>query len=156
ADGRLVERRLVEMPTNKVLLRVTYDDKSGVIRWLNADGKELVKGERKLGDGTEPELKPDTAKLVVLPLPYRTPAHVYATLGVDRQLLLGQGFLWIAEFLDEDTALELFTAEFASGDAHQAYRLYQACPKLHEARKLGFYTLLAAGGQPISGDVDFI
>ncbi|HEV3146454.1 MAG TPA: hypothetical protein VGZ47_21385, partial [Gemmataceae bacterium] len=58
SDGRLQERRWVLMPHKFVLARQKFSDKSY--------------GE----PAAEPNLKPDLAKLVVLPLPYRTVKEV--------------------------------------------------------------------------------
>jgi hypothetical protein len=155
ADGSLAERRIVEMPSDKVLFRETYDPAAGLIRLLNADGKELSKRELKLREGREPNLAPDTARLVVLPLPYRTQHQVYLQCGVNRGLLYNRNENWTFEYLDADAALALFTAEFAAGDYQAARQVYKLCFAANGVRKLGFFTVLATGNVPVSGDADF-
>ncbi len=156
ADGKLAERHIVEMPTDKVLYRETYDSVTGDIRLLNAEGKELSKRTLKLGAGMEPSLRPDTDRLVVLPLPYRTQQHVYSKLGIDRGWLHDWRTSWTFEYLDADKALELFAAEFGHGDYGSARLIFKRCFASHGDRRLGFFTLLASGNVQVSGDDDFL
>jgi ferric-dicitrate binding protein FerR (iron transport regulator) len=156
-DGnRLVERRIVEMPGAKVLFRETYDAASGRVRLSDGDGKELSKRELKLADGKEPNLTPDTAKLVVMPLPYRQRDHVYHTLGIDRSDLFDRLINWTFAFLDREKATALFTAEFAAGDYAAARHVYRVCFAANNDRRLGFFSVLASGNLPLSNDSEFV
>src|SRR5262249_18109621 len=80
-NGRLAERRLVVMPENKTLGRVTYGSKE--IEVVDAEGKECAKRKLELTDARAPDLHPDTSDLVVLPLPLRSRDHMYRSLGLD-------------------------------------------------------------------------
>ncbi len=71
-NGQLIERQLVEVPTGKKLLRVTYDDK-GNVTVFNHEDKQLAKAQWKRGPVKAPNLEPDVNELVVLSLPFRSP-----------------------------------------------------------------------------------
>jgi hypothetical protein len=71
ADGRLAERQLVEMPGAKVLWRETYAN-DGIVRWLDADGKETAKRQLVVEATKAPDLAPGLKDLVVLPMPLRS------------------------------------------------------------------------------------
>jgi ferric-dicitrate binding protein FerR (iron transport regulator)/tetratricopeptide (TPR) repeat protein len=156
ADSRLAERRIVGMPENTVLFRETYDAATGRVRLVNGDDKEISKRELKLADGKEPNLTPDTTKLVVMPLPYRQREHVYHVLGIDRNQLYNNQENWTFEYLDEQAATALFTAEVTSGDYGTARHIYHLCFAPNKLRKLGFFTLLATGNLPLSNDAEFV
>src|SRR5262249_34946519 len=79
-DGRLDERRLVELPKNKVLRRETYGA-DGTVKVLDGDGKELSSRKLALKAGGAPDLDPETKDLVVLPMPLRTRDHVVQQSG---------------------------------------------------------------------------
>jgi len=74
-DGRLDERRLVELPKNKVLRRETYAT-NGTVKLLDADDKELSQRKLAVKAGGAPDLDPETKDLVVLPMPLRTRPHL--------------------------------------------------------------------------------
>src|SRR5262249_36860905 len=77
SGGRLSERRLVEMPSARVLARETYAA-DGTIALLDAAGKELLVHRLKTQPAVAPNLRPDVRDLVVLPLPWRTREQVVA------------------------------------------------------------------------------
>src|SRR5262249_26910879 len=81
ADGRLSERRVVELPASKLLNRETYSA-AGVVQTFDGAGKLL--GEQNLSaSAAQPaNLTPDLKQLVVLPLPYRTPQQVFQAAGI--------------------------------------------------------------------------
>lgn len=155
ADGRLSERRLVAVPSGKALLRETYDDK-GTVRILDSDGKELSKQERSLKPATEPNLRPDTAKLVVLPLPLRTRPVVYPPLDLDPNQQLETGANACYTYLDTDAAEKLFAAEWAANDAARMRQVFLNCFDAHGDRRLGFYTLMASAGVRFDDQPDFL
>jgi hypothetical protein len=68
ADGRLAERRLVELPASKVLARATYSA-DGEVVLIDGDGKELKRWKLAVKPVEAPELNPDAARLVILPMP---------------------------------------------------------------------------------------
>jgi hypothetical protein len=80
-EGRLEERRLVELPKDKVLRRETYGT-DGTVKLLDGDGKELASRKVAVKAGGAPELLDvDTKDLVVLPMPLRTREHVIVQPG---------------------------------------------------------------------------
>lgn len=153
-DGRLTERRMVVLPADKTLIRETYEP-HGVIQWFDAKDKEIAKHEFKLNRALEPRSTPDTAQLVVLPVPLRTRAHVYQKFDLvpNQSLDVGQNACY--EYLERHDALELFAAEFAERDSERARQVYQKCFAEKGVRLLGFYTLLASCGLAASSELDF-
>ncbi|MDA1013149.1 MAG: VIT domain-containing protein [Planctomycetota bacterium] len=73
-DGRLIQRSMVEMPTGKTLLSVSYAT-DGVVVIRDADNAEISRVDYRRSVATAPNLKPDTDGILVLPLPYRTLEH---------------------------------------------------------------------------------
>jgi tetratricopeptide (TPR) repeat protein len=155
ADGRLAARRLVEMPTNKVHLRETYDPAAGVVTLLDADGKELARHTLKLGDAAEPNLKPDTTPLVVLPLPYRDRSQTFDKNKLDWAWISNANVTWVFEDLPEEVALQLFATELVMPQSSARF-IYEHCFAAKGIRKLGFFTALAAAGQRIYDSDDFL
>jgi tetratricopeptide (TPR) repeat protein len=141
-DGRLAERRLVEMPSSKILYRETYDP-SGIVKLLDEKAKELHARKETLGPAAAPDLKPETKYLVVLPLPYRTRDQVRQALQLG-----GRGYAEI----DDNAALALFAAELGGGNGNEAQQIYRQHFYPREERLLGFYTLLAAAGVNVDTD----
>lgn len=142
ADGRLAERKLIEVPGDKVLLRETFSA-DGVIKVLDGDGKELVVRQGKLGEAKAPELSPDTKKLVVLPLPYRTRQHV-----LDSLKIAGKGY----DTLKFDQALALFAADFAAADTSNGWEVFRQAFGERNQRHIGFYVLLASMGMNLDAE----
>ncbi|MBL8796427.1 MAG: FecR domain-containing protein, partial [Planctomycetia bacterium] len=158
--GRLAERRIIEVYFDKDGQRKevthfteTYTD--GVVRLTAGDGKELRKRELKLAKGQQPNLKPDLAKLVVLPLPWRAREQAYQAAGLDSSMLYNNNENWTFEYLDEGTALQLLAAEFAQGDGNRARLLHRKHFLANGTNKLGFYTLLTALELPVATDPEF-
>jgi ferric-dicitrate binding protein FerR (iron transport regulator) len=81
-DGRLVESRIINATTNKVLMRQTIAA-DGTVRLRDADDRVVaeVRYERQPIDA--PDLVPRTEQLVVLPLPYRSSASVPVSVPVN-------------------------------------------------------------------------
>jgi hypothetical protein len=148
AGGRLAEREVVEMPAGKVLYREVIGA-DGAVRLLDAKGKELFARNASLSAGKAPDLKPDTAKLVVLPLPYRTRAHVQQSLQIEKKAN--------ADLRFED-ALALFAADFAAdfdkvnGSGSLALNVFRQAFHDRGQRQLGFYVLLAACEQNLDAE----
>jgi ferric-dicitrate binding protein FerR (iron transport regulator) len=136
-NGQLAERQIVEMPAKKVLLREVYGA-DGVVKVLDGDGKELTTHKGTLSAAREPDLKADTSKLVVLPLPYRDPNHVRKSLKIENKPL---------EQLRFEDALALFAAYFGQGKGNEALQVFRQSFHGRNQRQIGFYVLLAALGQ---------
>jgi hypothetical protein len=136
AGGRLAERDLVEMPAGKTIYREVYTA-DGVVRLLDADGKEVSVRKGVLRPAAAPSLTPDVKKYVVLPLPYRSPQHVRKTLKIENKGLEGLRF---------DDALALLAAYLGANDGKQALELFRKSFHERNQRQLGYYVLLAAAG----------
>jgi ferric-dicitrate binding protein FerR (iron transport regulator)/tetratricopeptide (TPR) repeat protein len=149
ADGRLSERRLVLMPEDKALARETYAADGTVKRYDGGD-KEVATLKRTTGPAQAPDLGPDTAALVVLPLPLRSREVVYRKLGLDPNKPLHVDENACHPYLAADAALELFAAEFAAQNAGNARIIYQDCFARTGPRVAGFHVLLAACGDSVS------
>jgi tetratricopeptide (TPR) repeat protein len=136
AGGRLAERRLVEMPSARVVAAETYAP-DGTVRLLDDAGKEVAVRRLKTEPAAAPGLRPDLRDLVVLPLPLRTPQHVAAA----KHLPPNGNYA----ALDEETALALVGALFAVNSKE----LSQVVSQRYLARgdqRLGFHVLLTAAG----------
>jgi tetratricopeptide (TPR) repeat protein len=142
ANGRLTERRLVEMPEKKVLRREVISDK-GTFKYLDGDGKEFYTFEGTITEDSEPALKADVKKLVVLDLPFRTPAHVLRVLKIEKKPHADLTF---------DEARQLLTSYVGSGDAAQARQVFEQALARREQRQIGYYVLLAAAGVNLDSD----
>jgi tetratricopeptide (TPR) repeat protein len=151
-DNRLTERRLVDMPENKVLLRESYE--ADAVKIFDAEGKELATNKLELSEAKEPELHPDASALVVLPLPMRTRQHVYASYGLDPNRQVGAEWLFWNAHHDPEAILKLFAAEIASRNGPQARMIFNFAYKFQGIRNLGFYTLLTSVGENVSNDLD--
>jgi hypothetical protein len=146
-DGRLAERRVVEMPTDKVRYRQVFGA-DGTITAKDGDGKELAVIKAKLADGQKPGLKPDTKGLVVLPLPYRDVATTRKALGIEKKS---------NEQLTFDEVRALLAAEFAAGNADGALTVCRQSLFARDQKQLGLYVLLAACGVNLdAGNADVL
>jgi len=141
-DGRLAERRVVQMPSGEVVYRLTLSA-DGTARLLDGKDKELSVWRGKLGKGKAPELTADTKDLLVLPLPYRTAEHVQQALKLQKR---GTGDLTLKE------ALPLFLAHVARGDGNAADQLFRQVFHAREQRQIGYYVLLASCGANLDSD----
>jgi tetratricopeptide (TPR) repeat protein len=140
-DGRLAERRIMEMPGKKTLYRQICQT-DGVVKLLDAEGKELAAQKGMLAPDKAPDLRPDTKDLVVLPLPYRGRDHVRKALKIENKR---------NEDLRFDDALVLFAAELAAQNS-EAVKLFREAFQGRDQRQLGFYVLLAAAGQNLDAE----
>ncbi len=134
--GRLAERLLLSMPAKKVVQRqVCAAD--GSFRILDGEGKELQVRKSSLAQGKIPELKPQTKELVVLPLPYRTRAHVLQARKLDRTGLNEMRF---------EDGLHLLGAALAANNANELLQVVRSVFLQRDQEQIGFYVLLAAVG----------
>src|SRR5205814_609980 len=131
-DGRLTERRIVEMPSQKVLVRQTFSAQ-GVVKIIDPkDSKVLIETKLRLAAGTAPNLKADTKDLLVMEFPLRTVGYLNGRLGN-----------WNGSFagLDARQAEQLFIADALSGDNSRALQAFGERFHAKGDRRLGFYTL---------------
>ncbi len=153
-DGRFVERRLVQLPTNKIVAREVYDGTGGV-RQLDGDGKEVSKFTRKLSTVAAPNLKPALSDFVVLPLPYRSRAHAMDKLDLNSSVPLSADENGCFEYLGTDACVNLLTALVAEQNAGEAQLLYRRCFSERGDQRRGLFTLLAAAGVDVSHEPSF-
>jgi hypothetical protein len=136
-DGRLSERRLVLMPDNKTIYREVYRP-GGTVVWFDGKDKQIAEVKLTVRASAAPDLKPDTAKLVLVPMPLRNPAESY-TAKISN---------WNGDYskLDEDTVVSVIAAHSWQYDWQSAQRAFKQRFEERGDRRLGFYTLLASGG----------
>jgi tetratricopeptide (TPR) repeat protein len=140
ADGRLSERRVVEMPSGKTLARQIFSA-DGSIEWKDKEDKSVAKIARKLDSSKAPELTPNLKDLVVMTMPIRSQEHIVAQArkrGVDPDA-------------DHDTTVERFIAACMRGDPYfdkgaTMGRLFQN----GKERRIGLFTLLHAANASLA------
>jgi tetratricopeptide (TPR) repeat protein len=137
AGDKLVERKRIELPSGKLLGRATYAA-DGTVRTFDATGKEVSVRRYTIEPCGAPGLEPD-AKLVVLPLPARTRAHVFQSTGRTNDRIFSS---W-----NMDDALRLIATDLAEGNSELADVIGQRFIAQGD-RRTGFFTLLvsSAGG----------
>jgi tetratricopeptide (TPR) repeat protein len=140
-DGRLDERRLVELPKNKVLRRETYGA-DGTVRVLDADNKELSTRKLALKAGGLPDLDNETKDLVMLPMPLRTRDHVLQQPGAAGGNLAA---------MDDASSLALIAADGAVGNPALMGGAIWSRAWNRGAWGSGFTTLLLSAGQDVNG-----
>lgn len=159
-DGRLAERRVVEMPSGKTILRVAYAA-DGTVRWFDGDDKQQAEFQISIEKASAPDLKPAVDELVLLPMPVRERAHVYemvkqtarnsatASEKTDAlQVIANRDRMQADNPADwnEDDALRLLAANSWQDSAE----LQDVIGRRFFARgdrRLGFYTLLLSSGE---------
>jgi hypothetical protein len=146
SGGRLVERRVVEADSKKVVSRVAYDGAGGV-RLLDAAGREKNQLRRAVRPAKEPELRPDTSAFVVLPLPFRSREHVFEKYGLDpSEALSAAGNEW-HQCLGEGPALELLAVALATQNAAEDARtLFEGPLAPVGEKRRGMFTLITSCG----------
>jgi hypothetical protein len=146
-DGRLAERRFVQMPGVKLMRRETYSA-DGSVNQFDGDGhlSRSTRHASRIARG--PELTPDLARIVVLPLPYRTEAVVLRALGLGETRPLRD--------LSTEAAQALLGCAYARQDAEEARRLFREAIEPHGQRLLGHYTILAACGVDVRQKQDIL
>ncbi|MBY0527746.1 MAG: FecR domain-containing protein [Gemmataceae bacterium] len=132
AKGRLAERRAIELPAGKVVSRETYGAE-GAVKLFDADGKVVTESNLAVETAEEAPQTPATNKLVVLPLPYRTQAHVYQQFDLNNK----QWNQWSTE------ATMAAFAGWWTQNPWQAMHVYQQ--NMKDEKRIGFATLLVAG-----------
>jgi predicted Zn-dependent protease len=141
-DGRLIERRWVWRAEKKVPRRETYSA-DGTVKVFDREDKVVFARKWALEDGGAPELKPAVKGLVVLDLPFRTPAHVRRTLELEKKQYNE------LTFAEAETLLAAFAA---NGEPEPAKQVFLGALGSREQRRLGYYVLLAAAGVNLDSD----
>ena len=141
-EGRLAERRLIDRGTGKILGRETYSAE-GVVRVVDANDKEVQRWTLQRRPAQAPNLEPNLARLVVLPVPFRSREHIVQT---RQPRFNGTNY----DILDEETALRLAASYAATHDAAALSSL--VCSRFlgRGDQRLGFATLLLSAGCPLN------
>jgi tetratricopeptide (TPR) repeat protein len=137
ADGALSERQIVEHPSGKVLARETYD--RGTVSWVDVDGKTASTRALDVAAVKAPNLRRDTSKLVVVPMPLRTAQHILAKVNGPA----GKAETDFTNWKEED-AIALLASECCTRQTGLAGHLFSQRFHAQRDRRLGFYTLLLA------------
>src|SRR5207237_4509200 len=138
-DGQRAERRLVAMPSKKVIARETY--RGGAVKVLDGKDKEILSYKLPIAKAAAPNLRPDTSQLVLLPMPLRSREQVYEQFALDPKKSLDDEENGCFEDLTPDEALQLFAANWAIGRLDDAGIVFKRCFYDRGVRLLGFYTL---------------
>ena len=153
-DGRLAERRLVEMPGGKTLARITYSE-DGTVRVLDAEDKMQNEIQLAAKESAAPSLVLNLDESVVFPMPVRSSSHVIQTVNDAKAVVGGDQNGDVLEqiihgikdesYWSEEDALRLVAANhWQDPDEMQdviAKRFFA-----NGDRRLGFYTLLLSSG----------
>jgi tetratricopeptide (TPR) repeat protein len=134
ADDRLAERRMVQMPSGKLIVRQVLGP-DGTVRWLGRRGELIVERKCRLEACGAPDLEPNTESLVVLPMPLRSREHL-------RRSLKAEGGIDY-ERVSEDVALALIASQLGTPEATEIIARRFLAPG---DRRLGLYVLWLAGG----------
>jgi ferric-dicitrate binding protein FerR (iron transport regulator)/tetratricopeptide (TPR) repeat protein len=135
ADGRLIERQSVVMPSGTVIDRVRFFPDGTVLHDDPLRKKTLDRFNVAVSPSGAPDLTPDLTDLVVVPMPLRTQQHLRANLTGD-----------IANY-DQDTAISLLAAGWANQDPTYAWHVYTKRFRERDDHRIGFYVLsVGAGG----------
>jgi tetratricopeptide (TPR) repeat protein len=136
ADGHLLERRVIQMPSGKVLQCDTWEGKCIIRRAGAAASQKRAERKLVLGRATAPNLRPDVRQLVVVPMPLRTRDHILR-LPATR---------WRGSYktIDGNAAIALIAADSLTGNVADACRVFNQRFHQQDDWRLGFYTLLLA------------
>ncbi|MFH1266012.1 MAG: hypothetical protein ABIK89_09805, partial [Planctomycetota bacterium] len=135
-EGMPAERRLVEMPSGKTVLRQTFLP-DGTVKLFRGDAEEIAKWKIDLKPCGAPALDPDKKRLVVLPMPIRERNWL------NRQDNLDQKSAY-KDWRDEEAMAVL--AAGVSSNQSEVRRIIADRFFARGDRRLGFYALLIAGG----------
>jgi hypothetical protein len=136
-DGRLIERQLVQLPKDKILIRQVCQA-GGVVWLLDEKGKELDAVRGQLAPAEAPSLTPSTKDLVVLALPYRTREYLIQKRKLEK---VANRDLRFAD------AIDLVAADVAAGQGARAQQVFTEALYNRNQRQLGLYVLLSSAGQ---------
>ena len=136
AAGRLSERRLVEMPSEKTIVRQTFES-DGTVKLLKGDGEVVTERKIDIEPCGAPSLTPDRKRLVILPMPIRERSWLFQKYNLSQKRTH-------AEWTDEE-AMALLAADIPANqwEANQviAERYFN-----RGDRRIGFYALLLSNG----------
>jgi ferric-dicitrate binding protein FerR (iron transport regulator)/tetratricopeptide (TPR) repeat protein len=159
-NGCLEQRQLVEIATARVLFSEQYLA-DGTARLRDRAGRDLVVRHFQRRAARAPDLRPDSRRQVILPLPLRTPRHLLgiATVGEDDPVPADEREDEVARpkpdtQLDDSEALSRAAAYFGAHKPRELAELIQKRFLARGDRRLGFYTLLAATGYRVGPGIN--
>jgi tetratricopeptide (TPR) repeat protein len=139
-DGRLAERRVVQLPKRTVLRRETYGA-DGMLRLLDGENKVLSERKLALKAGAAADLEPDLKGLVMLSMPLRTRDYLVQQPGaVGGNLAM----------MDNAACLALMAADAAVGNAGSVDGAVRSRAWNLGDTYAGFTALLLSAGQDIN------
>ncbi len=110
----------------------------GTVNWFDSQDQQIAEHKLSARPGQAPDLKPDTAKLVLVPMPVRVP-YVYNPSDP----------YWKANDtskLDEDTAVSIIASNCWQSNWPTATQVFKQRFESKGDQRPGFYTLFAQGG----------
>ena len=133
-DGRLAERRIVEMPSLKILVRQTYGA-DGTVKIINPkDDKVLVETKLTIAKGEAPNLKADTKEFLMMEFPVRT-----SEFWTKQEPYRNNFFANVNAKLME----QLFVSYAVSGNLAKSGETFGRRFHAEGDHRIGFYTLLS-------------
>jgi tetratricopeptide (TPR) repeat protein len=153
AAGRLAERQDVDAGSRRILLREVYDGTG--VRWFNADGKEIGHRKDNVRSALAPDLKPVTSSLVLLPMPFRSRAHVFVKyhLNPSRPLSDEPNKNYLS--LDAEGALQLLAATLLDRNRDDAHTLLDTYFGPRGDDRRGLFVVAAACGADFGSTAPF-
>jgi hypothetical protein len=135
-NGRLRERRIVLMPSKKTIYREVYRP-GGNVTWFDSQDQQIAELKLTARPSAAPDLKPDTAKLVLVPMPVRI-----------HQAYASKISNWNGNYseVDADLAIGMIVSNMWHQNWAGAQQVFQQRFEALGDRRLGFYSLLANGG----------
>jgi hypothetical protein len=135
-DGPLAERRLVEMPSGKIIARQTYGA-DGTVKLIKGYDELVTEWRIELEPCGAPSLEPDRKRLVLLPMPMRERNWLF------QEHKLSQKSTY-KEWTDEQ-AMAVLAAD-VPGNQWEANQIIAEKYFSAGDRRAGFYALLISGG----------
>jgi tetratricopeptide (TPR) repeat protein len=135
-DGRLTDRRWLEMPGRTLLIREHYAA-DGTVHLFDAGDREIAARKLTIEPASAPNLVPNMSDLVVLTMPLRSREQVFQSAGRPQDGQFGQ---W-----SEEDALALLAADILQNPS-EAMQIVGQRFFAKGDRRLGLYTLLLSSG----------
>ncbi|HMF18876.1 MAG TPA: hypothetical protein VKE98_16840, partial [Gemmataceae bacterium] len=134
-NGRLRERRIVLMPSQKTIYREVYRP-GGTVTWFDDQDQQIAERKLTARRSAAPDLEPDTARLVLVPMPLRRPDRYQAQVTN------------LSDYtqLDKDLVIGVIASNCWQQTWAPAQQAFQQRFNSQRDRRLGFYVLLAGAG----------
>ncbi len=146
-EGRLCERQLFDTATAKVLYRETYDEAGTIVCTTptRSASEDSLTIKLAVAPAPAPNMKPDTGKLVLVPMPLRTGEFLRRNLKTPDALAR----------LSDDDAIALIAADCLEGKGPEACKYFKERFYSKKDYRIGFFTLITAGTPHLPSGVTF-